>query len=385
MKRSVTLAFLLMLSFCFIQGIAKAQPTTELRFEALGGDQDSVRMIAKIKNTGTNAYVMEAIYITMTYPTQKLYADARSIYNQYFARLGWNSDSDPLFRAFNNTDNEDTIQYGESTVTVGVGVTIPPNAPLAVCNFTFFPKTEPDQGSFVLIGNAPTAAYSGYYITTQINNVPFSPVYELLNYHWTPVEYISFTANQQGSAVVLRWVTASEYNNYGFFVQRRFISGNEQDWKQVAFVEGRGTTSSDITYIHFDQELQGSGTYEYRLVQQDFDGKKEISPVRTVEYSSSVSGFALEQNYPNPVTAGSAQGTVFKFSLAERSQTSLVVTNTLGKVVGEVVNSSFPAGHYAQTWIPDNLAPGMYIATLTSTGLESGAVQKAAVRLQIIR
>jgi hypothetical protein len=389
MKRSILTYF-----FVSIALIAGSQSTlfaqsASLELVYLGGDMDSVRIILRMENNGSGNFVMEAVYVTLSYESAKLYCKPKvgnnpgSIYAHRFASSGWGMDSDPLFRAFQPADGTDTIQYGESTPTVGSGITIPKNAPLDLCNMTFFPKVHPECSLFALIGNSPTAAYTGFYITTQVNSIPFMPASNQ-TLCWTPVEYLTFNAEQQGATIAVRWTTASETNNYGFFVERRYAEQQGAEWKQMAFYQGRGTTSSEISYLHVDNALEGPGTYEYRLLQQDFDGKKEYSPVRKVEYVLNAPSFALYQNYPNPVSSSSPQGTVLKYSLVERSQVRLVIMNTLGQVVAELVNNSFPIGTYSPTWMPLNMTPGMYIATLTAQGLESGAVQSASVRIQVV-
>jgi hypothetical protein len=373
-----SLALVLMFS-----GSLFAQTQASLEILPLHGTKDSVRLIAKMKNIGAAGFIMEAVYVTMTYENAKLNVDARSIMNHRWAGQGWGMDSQVLFRAL-NPNNIDTLQYGESTPTIGNGVTIPKNAPLDLCTFTFFPKVHPDMGTFTVVGNVVSPAYTGYYITSSINSIPFMPALSLQNYHWVPVDFISFTAAQQGEAIALRWITGLEVNNYGFFIERRYMELGNDEWKQIKFVKGRGNSNVDVTYIHFDSDLDGPGKYEYRLRQQDYDGTDKYSQVREVKYVLGAASFELQQNYPNPVSVSSPQGTMFRFTIAERSQVRMAILNTLGQVVAELTDTSYPAGNFSQSWMPSNLPPGMYIATLTSQSMESGQTQSATVRVQLV-
>ena len=119
---------------------------------------------------------------------------------------------------------------------------------------------------------------------------PLSEMIEIV-----PVELISLTALANGKEVTLNWSTATELNNQGFEVQRKFGSN---DFLTVGSVKGHGTTTSPNQYSFIDK-LVDPGKYFYRLKQMDFGGKYEYS--QTVEVDVRLlDKFALEQNYPNP-------------------------------------------------------------------------------------
>ena len=110
-----------------------------------------------------------------------------------------------------------------------------------------------------------------------------------------PVELNSFTATANGKQVTLNWSTATELNNQGFEVQRKFGSN---EFVTVGSVKGHGTTTSPNNYTYVDK-LIDAGKYFYRLKQIDFGGKYEYS--KTVEVNwSPFTTYKLEQNYPNP-------------------------------------------------------------------------------------
>ncbi len=84
--------------------------------------------------------------------------------------------------------------------------------------------------------------------------------------------------------------------------------------------------------------------------------------------------FSLKQNYPNP----GKDVTSIDFDIAEKSITSLVITNTMGKVVANLVNETLDAGSYNKQVNLSNFAPGIYFYKL-----KAGAYQKALKMLVV--
>lgn len=109
-----------------------------------------------------------------------------------------------------------------------------------------------------------------------------------------PVELVSFKGQVEDCKVHLKWKTASELNNEFFLVRK---SPDGVKWTEIGRVEGNGTISIPQDYFFEDQEVLGSGFY-YQLVQNDFDGKKEFSPLIFMD------GELCEDSkfliYPNP-------------------------------------------------------------------------------------
>ncbi len=106
-----------------------------------------------------------------------------------------------------------------------------------------------------------------------------------------PVKWISFTGETRYSSNILRWVTASELNNAGFEVER---SMDGENFKQIAFVKGNGTTSTVSKYEYIDY---GASNAYYRLKQVDFDGQFEYSKTVAVKNAD-----MLVELTPNPFT-----------------------------------------------------------------------------------
>lgn len=167
----------------------------------------------------------------------------------------------------------------------------------------------------------------------------------------TPVELTSFTANVEKGSVVIAWSTATETNNKGYEVERK----TAEEWETLGFVSGKGTTTERSTYNYFDNLANvKSDKVLYRLKQIDYDGSVNYSS--TVEVSYLPQQFSLEQNYPNPFNPS----TTIKFALPANSNVKLVVFNSLGQVVSELVNTKMDAGYYSINFNASSLASGVY-------------------------
>ena len=77
-----------------------------------------------------------------------------------------------------------------------------------------------------------------------------------------------------------------------------------------------------------------------------------------------VTDFALDQNYPNPFNPT----TSISFGVAEETPVRLVVYNSLGAQVAEVVNETLAAGRYTVQFDGSTLASGTYTYRLTAGG-----------------
>ncbi|MBK6914159.1 MAG: T9SS type A sorting domain-containing protein [Ignavibacteriales bacterium] len=193
-----------------------------------------------------------------------------------------------------------------------------------------------------------------------------------------PVELTSFTATTQQNAVALNWQTATETNNSGFEIERKQVgspqsSVSNQDWNQIAFIPGFGTTTEPKSYSFVDENLS-SGKYQYRLKQIDFDGSFEYSNTVEVEINSPTE-FSLGQNYPNPfnpttkikytiptVTLSLSKGDIY---------VTLKVYDILGNEVATLVNEPQQPGTYEVEFNVGqaiSLSSGVYYYQLRSGG-----------------
>jgi hypothetical protein len=172
-----------------------------------------------------------------------------------------------------------------------------------------------------------------------------------------PVELTSFTAVSQLGKVILNWSTATEINNLGFEIERKIISNETNSvWSLVGFREGYGTTTEPREYSYVDDLSKVStNSLAYRLKQIDFDGSYEYSDEVLVD-NLAPSDYTLHQNYPNPFNPV----TIINYSLPLKSQVELVIYNTLGEKVKQLVNEEKEAGSYTVQLEAKGLPSGIY-------------------------
>ncbi len=190
-----------------------------------------------------------------------------------------------------------------------------------------------------------------------------------------PVELTSFKALVSGKNVQLNWSTASEKNNSGFEIQRK-VNGS---WSKIGFVPGYGTTSENKTYSYIDKDLV-QGKYTYRLKQIDFDGTFEYSDVVEAEISMPEI-YSLEQNYPNPFNPS----TIIKYSLADESSVKLLIYNSIGEKVDELINKTQSAGSYEINYDAGNLSSGVYFYSLEANAVSGKTNFKTMKKMILVK
>ena len=355
-----------------------------LIFELLYGGPDSVRIKARMTTPTGVSFRMQAVFVCATYDSIKFRIDSMyTIMNHRFASVGWLSDSVPWFDTNNGSRGFALSIYGEEDPSPTInGIQIPQNYDQQLCTFTFYPRSSsPGTATFDIYGNQSTAAYSGYYITTQTQNQPFVFTPIQINY---PVELSSLSAAQQGKAIVVQWTTASESNNYGFYVERRSHE-NQDEWQTLDFVKGHGDSHRDITYLFLDQTLPADGAYEYRLRQLDYDGTTTYSRSVTAVFRSDIPDFTLFPNYPNPVSLSGNAGTAIQYVIPERSGVELTISDILGRTVAVLEADITDPGVFTRTWLPDAIPTGIYYAALYAKSVQSGNIRRASIPINVIR
>lgn len=209
------------------------------------------------------------------------------------------------------------------------------------------------QGSSTL---APTLRIDGLQVGTHWG---FAPL---------PVQLSAFTATRLShSSAQLRWRTAGETNNFGFYVQRR--RENEADFRDLpgSFVPGAGTTFLPQEYSYADHTI-GPDVYHFRLRQVDLNGDEHFSDAVQLDGVTSVissrpSLFALEQNYPNPFNPT----TTFRFSVDRSGPAIISVYTLLGQNVATVFDGFAEAGKtHSVKFDASGLTSGVYFYKLAS-------------------
>lgn len=174
-----------------------------------------------------------------------------------------------------------------------------------------------------------------------------------------PVELSSFTASTSGNTALLKWITQTEVNNYGFEVQKMEINKNT-GWNSIGFVEGNGNSNIQHEYTFKDKNLL-SGKYSYRLKQIDNDGQFNYSNIAEVNVDIPKT-FGLQQNYPNPFNPV----TVIQYQLPVEGMVKLTLYNILGQEIKTLVNEHNVAGTHTITFNAADLNSGVYIYRIES-------------------
>lgn len=183
--------------------------------------------------------------------------------------------------------------------------------------------------------------------------------YFAMNNSFLPVNLASFVSSVNGNNIELKWSTESELNNSGFDIERK----ENSDWKNIAFINGNGTTNNTSSYSFTDRNLQ-SGSYQYRLKQIDFNGNYEYHYLTNEVNVGAADKFTLEQNYPNPFNPS----TTINYSLSKDGFVSLTVYDMLGREMKSLVKEFKTAGYYSVDFNASTLTSGMYFYKLNANG-----------------
>jgi hypothetical protein len=180
-----------------------------------------------------------------------------------------------------------------------------------------------------------------------------------------PVQLASLAAIRVGTGTVrLRWLTLTEVNNYGFYVQRTTVGNPEFANVYRGFVPGRGTTNVPQEYEFVDTTAVQSELL-YRLRQVDLDGASWFSDPVMVREPTSVSAtdvytWRLHQNFPNPFNPS----TTIQFEMAEEAKVRIEVVDIIGQTVAVLLDRVQKPGPHAMGWHAGALPSGVYFLVM---------------------
>lgn len=256
-------------------------------------------------------------------------------------------------------------QYSDLATQISFTYNLPPEATMLITSNNATP-----------LWSSGTLTGSGTYVVPDPDN-EYSAARVFVNYDAIlPVELTSFTSSVIGTAVKLNWSTASEINNKGFEVERRVA--NQTEWQNIGFVQGAGTSSSANEYSYTDKP--GTGKFQYRLRQIDFDGTFAYSQIVDAEVSLPTE-FILNQNYPNPFNPS----TKISYSLPVEGNVKLSVFNSIGQEMTILVSEYQAAGIYEVLWTADNFTSGVYFYQLEVTGSDGVLAAKEMKKSILIK
>jgi hypothetical protein len=184
-----------------------------------------------------------------------------------------------------------------------------------------------------------------------------------------PVQLVSFAASLSPPGVVLEWRTATEVNNFGFYVQRSLEVGGRFEDLSGGFVAGHGTSLIPHTYSWTDA-VPPAEELLYRLRQVDLDGAEHYSPQVSVDASLLVvlaekhlepTELSIRPNPFNPMT-------IILYTLERRSHVEVAVHDLLGREVRTLVDGVQDAGLHEAVFNGSTLASGAYLCRLRAEG-----------------
>jgi hypothetical protein len=167
-----------------------------------------------------------------------------------------------------------------------------------------------------------------------------------------PVLFQSFSATRNSQSVSIKWETATEVNNRGFYIQRN-VNG---EWKDVAFVFSKadgGNSNQVLSYAYNDPNALSTVSY-YRILQVDLDGRAKFSDTRIIKGLGEVSKLLM---FPNPGTSG----TINVMLQDEVAPKNIIIYDATGRAV-----KSFKNFVNASLTI-DRLKPGVYNIQVINT------------------
>jgi len=144
-----------------------------------------------------------------------------------------------------------------------------------------------------------------------------------------PIELTSFTAVKDGMNAILKWETASEFNNHRFEIQvaKSPLPHTDENFKHIGTVLGNGTTTTNHHYTFTDDSPLKSEYRYYRLKQIDLNGNYSYSAIRSLNFGT----FTEVAIFPNPFV-----GEINIMNLPKNGVLkNIQILNTLGQVVFE--------------------------------------------------
>ena len=228
---------------------------------------------------------------------------------------------------------------GEPTGALGTPVLTGGADGAAVVTVTTSASTPTGKYQLLLTGNAGMTSEEQLSMALIVNAV-------------LPVELTDFSAVAQQETIQLRWQTAAEYQNKGFFIERATLP-QTGDFERIAWVAAKGNGSSTTNYFYEDRAVEKGITYYYRLRQTDIDGQEELSEiVQATIYKLA----QMIDIYPNPA---SRFLTVKMSGMDIKRNFSIHIINVNGQIVEQQKWTDLPADHIL-TINTESLNRGIY-------------------------
>jgi len=230
------------------------------------------------------------------------------------------------------------------------------------------------NGNFITLSNRTQDKLQMVSVIDQFNNMKFAwsdkrldesgiyaqdiNTYGQLGQSGVPVELSSFSADILNGFVSLKWITSSETNNYGFYIEKKETSV----WNEIGFIKGAGTSVKTTNYS-FSDKIALTHDVQYRLKQADFDGTVKYSENLAVSFEKELD-FNLSQNFPNPFNPS----TTISYSIPFNNYIRLELYNMMGEKIADLLNEFQTAGYHQYRFSTQDyqLSSGIYYYRLVS-------------------
>jgi len=142
-----------------------------------------------------------------------------------------------------------------------------------------------------------------------------------------PVHLTHFNAKPiPGNRVQLSWTTAQEQQNKGFRIERASLS-SQGKFTRIGYVYSQGVngfSSVSKHYIFTESVPQGERYANYRIVQEDLDGRLSISDIKLVKFNS---------NTAIQIGVEPTEGKITIYRDPNARKMNYLVTDQLGRII----------------------------------------------------
>lgn len=238
-----------------------------------------------------------------------------------------------------------------ATPTTDVTINTSANTLYPLGNIVYDPQPAGDQASVFVVARKSGNNYDNV-LRLQNSCAPL------------PVSFKSFSATRNNQTVSLKWETASERNNRGFYVQRN-VNG---EWKDVAFVFSSadgGNSDQVLSYAYNDPNIYKTISY-YRLLQVDMNGNGKLSNTVAVKGQDQSNKVML---FPNPGTNGR-----INLLFDEASAKDVLVYDANGRVVKSFRNV------VSNNLAIEQLKPGVYNVQVKDNSTQTISSEKFIIQ-----
>ena len=170
-----------------------------------------------------------------------------------------------------------------------------------------------------------------------------------------PVEWVSFTGENQGSFNQLDWSVASQIDVSHYEVQRSINGVSE--FETIGKILSYGSSSEIVGYEYQDYDISRTGQYYYKIKQVDLDGHSSYTEVIVIDIAPIQVELPRASVYPNPM--------VDDFTLeVETFEDGLNIEYVIMDVDGKLVTK--------QTRLAETVTAGKHIFLLSAKDLVPG-------------